>query len=292
LSIQSNLHHAIRGVTMINKIIPISYEGYNGTATSETFFFKDSPEIVIKKRPLVLICPGGGYEFLSDREGESIAFQFNSFGYHAAVINYSVAPVTYPTQLLEVSAAVKYFKDHAEEYHIDPDRIAIYGASAGAHAAADYATGYFREEVSSVLKVTPDYLRPSGMILAYPVITSGEFAHRGSFDNLLGPDKNNEEMLAYLSIENRITKETPPAFIWHTFPDGCVPMENSLLLAESMRQENIPFELHIFPSGDHGLGLASEITRSPWGNEINAGASQWVDLCHTWLKELFGSLCR
>ncbi len=275
---------------MINKTIPISYEGYNGSATCETFFFKDSPEIVIKKRPLILICPGGGYEFLSDREGESIAFKFNSFGYHAAIINYSIAPVTYPTQLLEVSAAVKFFKDHAEEYFIDPDRIAIYGASAGGHAAADYATGYFRDEVTSVLKVSPDYLKPAGMILAYPVITSGEFAHRGSFDNLLGELKNDKMMLEYLSIENRITKETPPAFIWHTFPDGCVPVENSLLLAEAMKKENIPFELHIFPSGDHGLGLADEITLSPNRTEINEGAAQWIDLCRRWLHEIFGSL--
>lgn len=275
---------------MINKIIPISYEGYNGSATCETFFFKDSPEIVIKKRPLILICPGGGYEFLSDREGESIAFKFNSFGYHAAVIYYSIAPVTYPTQLLEVSAAVKYFKDHAEEYHIDPDRIAIYGASAGGHAAADYATGYFRDEVTSVLKVSSDYLKPAGMILAYPVITSGEFAHRGSFDNLLGELKNDKKMLEYISIENRITKETPPAFIWHTFPDGCVPVENSLLLAEAMKKENIPFELHIFPSGDHGLGLADEITLSPNRTEINKGAAQWIDLCCVWLNDIFGPL--
>lgn len=275
---------------MINKIIPISYEGYNGSATCETFFFKDSPEIVIKKRPLILICPGGGYEFLSDREGESIAFKFNSFGYHAAVIYYSIAPVTYPTQLLEVSAAVKYFKDHAEEYHIDPDRIAIYGASAGGHAAADYATGYFRDEVTSVLKVSSDYLKPAGMILAYPVITSGPFAHRGSFDNLLGELKNDKKMLEYLSIENRITKETPPTFIWHTFPDGCVPVENSLLLAEAMKKENIPFELHIFPSGDHGLGLADEITLSPNRTEINKGAAQWIDLCCVWLNDIFGPL--
>jgi len=275
---------------MINKIIPISYEGYNGSATCETFFFKDSPEIAVKKRPLILICPGGGYEFLSDREGESIAFKFNSFGYHAAVIYYSIAPVTYPTQLLEVSAAVKYFKDHAEEYHIDPDRIAIYGASAGGHAAADYATGYFRDEVTSVLKVSSDYLKPAGMILAYPVITSGPFAHRGSFDNLLGELKNDKKMLEYLSIENRITKETPPAFIWHTFPDGCVPVENSLLLAEAMKKENIPFELHIFPSGDHGLGLADEITLSPNRTEINKSAAQWIDLCCVWLNDIFGPL--
>ena len=126
--------------------------------------------------------------------------------------------------------------------------------------------------------------------MAYPVITSGPFAHRGSFDNLLGELKDDTKMLAYLSIENRITKETPPAFIWHTFPDGCVPVENSLLLAEAMKKENIPFELHIFPSGDHGLGLADEITLSPNRTEINRGAAQWIDLCRVWLNDIFGPL--
>lgn len=277
---------------MINKIIPISFDGYKGSATIETFLFKRSPEICISKRPLILICPGGGYEFLSDREGESIAFQFNSFGYHAAIINYSIKDATYPTQLLEVSAAVKYFKDNAKEFDIDPDRIAIYGASAGAHAAANYATGYFRSEVTDILKVSSTELRPAGMILAYPVVTSGEFAHRGSFDNLLGDKKNDKEMLEYVSIENRITVETPPAFIWHTFPDDCVPVQNSLLLAEAMKKENVPFELHIFPSGGHGLGLATDVTLSPYRTELDEGAKQWIDLCRSWLFRLFGPIVK
>lgn len=275
---------------MINQLIPIQFDGYKGSATIETFLFKRSPEICISKRPLILICPGGGYEFLSDREGESIAFQFNSFGYHAAIINYSIKDATYPTQLLEVSAAVKYFKDNAAEYDIDPDRIAIYGASAGGHAAANYATGYFRPEVTDVLKVSPEYLRPAGMILAYPVITSGEFAHRGSFDNLLGTKKDNTELLKYVSIENRITKETPPAFIWHTFPDDCVPLQNTLLLADAMKKANVPFELHVFPTGGHGLGLATDITLSPYKSELDEGAKQWIDLCRSWLRRLFGPI--
>lgn len=277
---------------MIYSKLPITFEGYKGNGTIETFLFKRSPEIKVSKRPLVLVLPGGGYEFLSDREGESIAFQFNAMGYHAAIVNYSVSPITYPIPLLEVAASMKYFKDHATEYDIDPDRIVLYGASAGGHAAADFATGYFRKEVIDVLKVSKDYLRPAGMILAYPVITSGEYAHRGSFDNLLGKDKDNKELLEYVSIEKRITKETPPAFIFHTFPDDCVPMQNSLLLADALKKNDIPFELHIFPTGGHGLGLASDITLSPWGNEIDEGVAQWVNLCHNWLKRLFGPLCK
>lgn len=273
---------------MISEKLPVSYPGYTGNATIECFLFKHSPEIKIEKRPLVLIMPGGGYEFLSDREGESIAFQFNAMGYHAAVINYSIAPVTYPTQLLEVAASVKFFKDNAKEYDIDPDRIVVYGASAGAHCAANFATGYFRKEVTDVLSVSSDYLKIAGMILAYPVITSGEFAHRGSFDNLLGDKKTDKELLDYVSIENRITAQTPPAFIWHTFPDDCVPMQNSLLLANAMKKENVPFELHVFPTGGHGLGLANEVTISPWGYELDEGAAQWVSLCRSWLLRLLG----
>jgi dipeptidyl aminopeptidase/acylaminoacyl peptidase len=107
---------------------------------------------------------------------------------------------------------------------------------------------------------------------------------------LLGELKNDKKMLEYVSIENRITKETPPAFIWHTFPDGCVPVENSLLLAEAMKKQDIPFELHIFPTGGHGLGLADEITLSPNRTEINRGAAQWIDLCRVWLNNIFGPL--
>lgn len=275
---------------MINEKIPISYDGYSEKATIETFLYKRSPEINIKKRPLILICPGGGYEFLSDREGESIAFQFNAMGYHAAIINYSVAPVTYPTQLLEVASAVKYFKEKAEEFDIDPSKIVIYGASAGAHAAANFATGYFREEVTTVLQVSKYYLKIAGMILAYPVITSGKKTHGGSFENLLGNRKDDPELRDYVSIEKRVTVETPPAFIWHTFPDDCVPMENSLLLAEAMKAENIPFELHIFPTGGHGLALANDITLSPWGHELDEGAAQWIPLVKSWLQRLFGPI--
>lgn len=275
---------------MINEKIPISYDGYREKANIETFLYKRSPEINIKNRPLILICPGGGYEFLSDREGESIAFQFNAMGYHAAIINYSIKPVTYPTQLLETASAVKYFKDNAEKYDIDPSKIVIYGASAGAHAAALFSTGYFRKEVTDILKVSEDYLKPAGMILAYPVITSGPKAHVGSFENLLGNQKDDPELRKYVSIENRITRETPPAFIWHTFPDDCVPMENSLLLAEAMKKENIPFEFHVFPTGGHGLALANDITLSPWGHELDEGASQWISLVKNWLQRLFGPI--
>lgn len=247
-------------------------------------------QLQIQKRPLILVCPGGGYSHLSDREGDSIAFQFMAMGYHSAVMKYSLNPVNYPTQLLEIAAAVKYFKDNAEDLFIDPNNIYIYGASAGGHLAALFGTGYFRPEVTDYFKVASDYLKPAGLILSYPVITSGEFAHRGSFNMLLGDKATDTASLDYVSIEKRVTKEAPEAFIWHTFADGAVPVENSLLLANAYRQEGIPFELHIFPSGGHGLALATELTLSRGGNEINEGGAQWIPLVKTWLNSKIGSL--
>ncbi len=256
----------------------------------ETFLFSPSSEIFLTKRPLILICPGGGYEYLSAREGESIALTFNSFGYHCAIIHYTPFPATYPTSLLEVAAAVKLFKDNADSYGIDADKIILWGASAGGHLVASFATGYFRDEVTSYFNVSSDYLKPAGLMLAYPVITSGEYAHRGSFDHLLGDLKDDAKMLEYTSIENRVNEKMPPSFVWHTFTDKSVPVQNSFLLAEAMRKADVPLELHIFPTGGHGLALANDITLSPWKKEIDEGSQQWVALAKNWLSRLLGPL--
>lgn len=256
----------------------------------ETFLFSASPEILVSKRPLILICPGGGYEYLSAREGESIALTFNAMGYNSAIIHYTPAPATYPTSLLEVAASVKFFKDNADFYGIDADKIVLWGASAGGHLVASFATGYFRDEVTSYFHVSDDYLKPAGLMLSYPVITSGEYAHRGSFDHLLGDLKNDAEMLKYTSIENRVNEKMPPAFVWHTFTDTSVPVQNSFLLADAMRRANVSLELHIFPTGGHGLALANDITLSPWKKEIDEGAQQWVALARNWLSRVLGPL--
>jgi len=275
---------------MINQFIPIKVDGSAPGCGVTALLYDGSSQLRIQKRPLILVCPGGGYSHLSDREGDSIAFQFMAMGYHAAVMKYSLNPVNYPTQLLEIAAAVKHFKDNAEALFIDSDKIFIYGASAGGHLAALFGTGYFRTEVTDYFKVSTDYLKPAGLILSYPVITSGEFAHRGSFNMLLGDRAEDSAALKYVSIENRVTKEAPEAFIWHTFADGAVPVENSLLLAKAYRQEGIPFELHIFPTGGHGLALATELTLSNVGTELNEGGAQWISLVKTWLASKVGSL--
>lgn len=273
---------------MINITIPINVNG-SANCSVETFFYNKEDFIAVKKRPLIIICPGGGYNHISVREGESIAFQFNAMGYHSAVLRYSIAPSSYPTQLLEIASCFKYFKDNANEYAIDDNNMIVFGASAGAHLASLFGTGYFRSEITDFLNVSNTYLRPAGMILAYPVITSGEFAHRGSFEKLSG-DNNNPSLNDYLSIENRVDNNTPPCFIWHTFEDKTVPLENSMILIGALRKASVPFEYHVFPSGCHGLALANELTLSEDKKENNPAAAVWISLCHTWLRNLCGPL--
>ena len=127
-----------------------------------------------------------------------------------------------------------------------------------------------------------ELLRPNGMILSYPVITSGEFAHRGSFDMLMG-EKASRELLEKLSLEKQVTEDTPKSFIWHTFEDGAVPVENSLMFAKALRQKNIPFELHIYPKGGHGLGLGNELTLSTSGKELQPEVNTWIHMAEAFI---------
>lgn len=270
---------------MLHETFKLHVDGGEDYAKVVTYIHEYSEQLAINVRPLVLICPGGGYCHTSDREAEMMALQFVAMGYHAAVLRYSVAPAKYPTALLELASAVKLIRDYSEEWNVDKDKIVVQGCSAGGHLAASYGCFWAEDFVAETLKVTDkEYLRPNGMILCYPVITQGEFAHRGSFENLLG--EKEAELGAKMSLENQVTKNTPKAFIWHTFEDGSVPVENSLLFASALRKEGISFELHIYPEGGHGLGLANKLTESPLHKEVVPACESWITLCKTWMESI------
>ncbi len=277
---------------MIHKEIPIQVEGSQEYARLTTYIHNnyEGIELTMPPRPLVILCPGGGYQHLSQREAEIMATQFLAMGYHAAVLWYSVHPAKYPTALTELATAVLTVRQHAEEWYVNPEQIFVLGCSAGGHLAASMGTLWnerFLGEALGLKESEQRLLRPDGMILCYPVITSGEFAHRGSFKFLLG-DKE-AELGASLSLEDRVTDQTPPAFIWHTFEDGSVPVENSLLLATNLRRAGVPFELHIYPEGCHGLALGTRLTQVGTvdrQDEVNS----WVSLVHTWIEKQFVKL--
>jgi acetyl esterase/lipase len=232
-----------------------------------------------------LICPGGGYEHVSPREGEPIAFNFLTAGTHAAVLWYDISKdgVEYPQELRELVWAVSYIREHADEYDIDKDRIIVAGFSAGAHLAASLGCFWDKEWLEKETDIDKKLYKPNGLILAYPVITSGEFAHRGSFVNLMG-SKATDELSALLSLENQVTDKCPPVFMWHTFEDMAVPLENSIMFAQALRKAGVNFEYHVFPHGGHGYSLATKETSCNGKNEIDPQCEQWMELCKNWIK--------
>jgi acetyl esterase/lipase len=269
---------------MIHQKIDMTVPGSVDSPFLATYIIDYTDALLYTRRPLVLICPGGGYQHLSPREGEILALQFNAMGYHAAVLHYSVSPAVYPTQLLELAKAMAYIRQHTEEWHIDPDRILVQGSSAGGHLAASLGCFWKDDRLAEKSGSDSSLLRPDGLILCYPVITSGEFAHRGSFEMLLG--SRYEELLSEVSLENRVNENTPPSFLWHTCEDTAVPMENSLLFVEALRRKHIPVEFHLYPRGKHGLGLGTKLTCSPTGNEIQPEVFTWVNHAGTFIENL------
>ena len=274
---------------MIHEIIPLREQGSTDSACIETYLIEDSDEYKIKKRPVIVVCPGGGYCYLSSREGEMLALQYLAMGYHAVVLKYSVAPAVYPTALTELARTVLMLRQNAEKWHVDTAHIIVEGSSAGGHLAASYGMFWSEAWVARQLALTEEMkelLRPNGMILNCPVITSGEFAHRDSFRNLLGAQY--DALIAKMSLENQVNKDTPPAFIWHTYTDGCVPVENSFALVSALKKAGIPAEFHLYPEGGHGLGLASRSTETPEACEVVPACQSWIGLVHTWLTGLCG----
>ena len=273
---------------MIHKKIEIKARGMEAVGNLYTYFLDSSIEMrPNEKRPVILMCPGGGYEMTSDREAEPMAMQFLAMGYHVAILRYSVCPVRYPAALLQVAESVLYLKEHADEYHIDPEKIVVQGCSAGGHLAANYGIAWNSPFLTKLMGMEndPERLCVAGLLLCYPVITSGEKAHEESFRNLLG--EQYEEKKEELSLENQVTPDTPPTFLWHTATDDTVPVENSLYFFQSCLQQGVSAELHIYPVGGHGLSLANEETCRANGIGVQKECQSWINLAQTWLEGLF-----
>ena len=237
-----------------------------------------------QKRPCILICPGGGYAGVSQREGEPIGLHFLPEGYNILVLTYSVAPNRFPTQLREVAAAMELIHHNADLWNCDPNRIAILGFSAGGHLAAHYSTCF---DCAEVREAFPESKAVNASILCYPVITADPaYAHMGSFINLTGHDPITAEDMDNFSCEKRVTDHTPPAFLWHTAADGGVPVMNSLLYAGALANHNIPCELHVYPFGNHGLATVDEHTNNGL-DEKPAHAAAWLPAVKKWLKLIF-----
>jgi len=262
---------------------------YKSKAKLYTYARENSVEIRPNQAsPSILIFPGGGYRFTSDREAEPVALHFLAMGYQTFVLRYTCAPAHFPTQLMEAAAAIQYLRANAAEFLIDIDQIAVMGFSAGAHVAGCLSCMWDNGEVCKALCVkTPFVLRPNAACLCYPVITSGKYAHQDSFVGLLGEDAD-KKSLRLFSLENAVRPDMPPVFLWHTADDACVPVQNSLLFVNALLEKNIPCELHIFNEGPHGLSLASPLTSAEDSSPlVNPHDAHWTQLCDEWLTKIF-----
>lgn len=273
---------------MRNEQIKIQVEGSGKDVCLETYILGDVMDGARNsKTPLVLICPGGGYAMTSNREAEPIALQFNSMGYQAAVLRYSCAPAVYPTALCEVAQSVKLIREHAEDWNVDAEKIIVMGFSAGGHLAASYGVFWNESWLTEKMQCDKQLLKPNGLVLCYPVISSKEeIAHQDSIKNLLG--ESYPEMKEQVSLEDKVGKHTPKTFLWHTFTDPVVPFWNSFRFAEALGKAGVPMEYHLYPQGGHGLSLANEQTANEEGKGVEKVCQSWVPLLRSWMLENFG----
>ncbi len=244
-----------------------------------------------KKFPCVILCPGGAYIFRCQREDEPTVLRLLGAGIAVIKVEYSCGTEggRYPDQLLQVSAAVALARRNAKEWHIDENKVIVMGFSAGGHLAATVGTQWQEPFIRRCLGLEKGENKVNGMVLCYPVITSGEFTHTDSMKYLLGEDRYQErEWLERVSAECHVSEYTPKAFLWHTCTDDLVPVENTLLMAQALRKQGIPFEMHIYPEGPHGLASGEETTADK-KEELNPHAeyvSSWIAHCIRWIREV------
>ena len=225
----------------------------------------------------MVICPGGGYSHLAPHEGNDYALWLNQHGVTCFVLKYRLGSrgYHYPAMFDDVTRAMRMVRANAAGWKVDPHRIGIMGSSAGGHLAATLLTHFDSGNTNSDDPIVRQSSRPDLGILCYAVITMGEFAHQGSRTNLLGPNPS-RKLVKLLSNELQVKTNTPPCFIWCTYEDKTVPMENSLMFAEALRKNHVPFDLHIYQKGGHGMGLKD---KPPF-----AHPHPWADDCLFWLK--------
>lgn len=262
-------------IMLWTEAMPFAENGDGFQPYMESFLLETS-----KPLGAVIVLPGGGYSIkMTSYEGRDVCRRFNELGFHSFMLEYRVAPNRHPAPLVDVAEAVKIVRRNAEKWNVKADKIAVLGFSAGGHLAASACVHYALAE-SLIPAEDKTSARPDAGILCYPVLSSGKFGHIGSFKNLLG-ENSSDDLMKKMSLELNVHKDMPPVFLWHTANDQTVPVENSLLMAGALSSEKIPFELHVYPNGPHGMGMADETVAC-----ADPHVATWVNLCSDWLKKM------
>lgn len=221
----------------------------------------------------IIICPGGGYQIHACHESEPVAHWLNQIGISAFALDYRVTPYYHPYPLLDARRAIQTVRYKSEQWNINPARVGIFGFSAGGHLASTTGTHSEAYDLTECDEIDRINFMPDLMVLCYAAITFGQYGHQRGMERLLGANPSTD-LRDLVSNELHVTPQTPPAFIWHTASDDDVLPENSLLFASALSACRVPYELHIFPEGRHGLGLAEE----------HPHVRQWTGLCARWLQ--------
>ena len=303
------------------KIQTIALREGRTDVTLTTYVLDDSPETVNgKRRPAVIVCPGGAYLSCSDREGEPIALAFANMGYHAFVLRYGVynegvpgmfmpepgtdVPVkehcVHPNPIRDIARAMLEIRAHANEWLVDVDRIAVCGFSAGAHNCAMYATNWHKPIISEYFGRPAEEFRPAACILGYTLsdyiymkqsaatatdpFAAGLFAV--SNVALLGTPTATDAQLLEVSPARNVTEHCPPTFLWATSEDTLVPVQHTILMTQALADKGIPFEVHIFENGPHGLSTATQSSAAALSN-VRPDVATWLPMCDIWLKKRF-----
>lgn len=234
-----------------------------------------------RRRPAVLILPGGGYSHTSPREAEPVALRFLAKGYVPFVLHYSCGPHPFPVALREAAMAMKYIRQRSSELEVNPGMVAAIGFSAGGHLCGTLGTLFDSDEVADI--GTAEEIRPDVLGLCYPVAVSWGRTHEGSFQNLTFGD---EQLRARLSLDTLVRPDMPPVFLWHTRQDGSVPCRNSLILATALEEADIPFVLHIYHKGPHGLSVADEMAYgADHVPEVSWDVPGWLEAMQAFFRE-------
>lgn len=239
-----------------------------------------------RQRPAIILCPGGGYSFRSAREAEPIAIKMLSLGLQAFVLNYNIAPARFPVSLVELAEAMKFVRENSREFHINPNQIVVGGMSAGGHLAASLGV-FWNSELLTKYQYEAEMVKPNALLLGYSVLTSGKYTHEDSIKCLLGDEANDQIKREEVNLVDHVDKSTPPAFIWHTVTDDLVPCQNSILFAEKLKENGIDFELHLYPTGGHGLSLGTNETAFKNGYGIQEEIQKWPEAFAHWLDLVF-----
>lgn len=245
---------------------------------------EDMPDEQCRKRPAIIVCPGGAYLGTSVREQDAPAAAFLNMGFQVFVLEYSVGEKVKNKQgMEELGRCVQIIRQNSAQWLVDPQKVMVLGFSAGGHLAASLGVHWDDSDVICRCGAKQgEEIRPDGLILAYPVITAGEYAHRLSIDTV---SAGSTEDMSYWSLETQVSEKTPPTFIWHTMEDGLVPVENSFLFATALHQAGVPCECHFFVHGEHGMSVCTKEVGS-YSKSVGA----WIPLCRTWIEEQFGEL--